>query len=318
MSPSKLPLLFLTVFLAVPWTPAHADPCDRFLVTRATLMTSKRAQLAATQLITKEMYESYRDGIFGRARLLGRSLSDFSSYEALVDWRRLEAGKDFFEYGPDSARGAVLAGTGEDAFSSAWKRCLFDDVTSQQQPLAFRGWVEKLEPELATVRLIASVAANLSPPEIVVERSPFVIKVENQPRVVSGRLIVERLVTMKRYPRADVRLVATSGSTTISVVVPSVIAGELTPGPPDGPSRQMVTFVVSARGDPECFRPSVGKSFDVGTIRVTANSPGDGSWKVTKPESAEICVSVTEKGPTNNPKQARYVVILRVDEFRPQ
>jgi hypothetical protein len=329
MSLSKLPLLFLAVLLTAPWTAAQADDsCDRFLVARAALMTSKRAQLAATQLITKEMYESYRGGVLTgqAARLLDRSLADFTSYEALDAWRRLETGKDFFEFGRDSARVVILAGTSEDAFSLEWKKCLFDDLMKQQLP-AFRGWVDKVEADVVTVRLIASADPNLPPPEIVVESSPFVREIANPTQSRSqGRLIVERFVKVRRSSidgRLIATLVATSGGATISVVVPSAGTGGSISGPQvqsiDGPARlvrESGSYRISAGNTPQCFNPDPGGSFDAATIKVTANSPEGGTWKVTKTAPDEICVLATEKGRPNDPKAMPYTVILRVDRVR--
>ena len=89
------------------------NSCDRLLVNRAVFTPqAKRAQLAATQLITPEMYDGYRRTfVYSAFTLLGQRVTDFDSYQAFDDWRRLEAGKDFFEYGEDSARAAIVAGT---------------------------------------------------------------------------------------------------------------------------------------------------------------------------------------------------------------
>ena len=88
-------------------------------------------------------------------RAAGPQPGDFNSYEALGDWRRLEASKDFFEYGPDSARAAILA-AGEDFFVNKWKRCQLDELMKQPLPV-LRGWLDKVDPEQVTVRLMASV-----------------------------------------------------------------------------------------------------------------------------------------------------------------
>lgn len=325
MSLSKLALFFLAILLAAPWVAARAEPCDELLVRRAIFMTSKRAQLAAAQLLTREMYETYRGGLITRQLpLLGRSLSDFSSYEALDEWRRLETSKDFFEYGPDSARAAIIAGTSEDTFYADWKKCQFDDALKQQTP-AFRGWMDQLEDERATVRLVVLANPNLTPPQIVVEPSPL-IKVEKQTQTLTqaqGRLIVNQLVTVKRYPRTDIRLVATSGNATVSVVVPSAITGGVTPAPQvqaiDGPRiREAVSFPVPVTKESVCFPARRGEAFDLATIRVTASSLDGGYWKVTKREAELICVEAGETAKPNNPKAPPYAVILRVDKLRPR
>jgi hypothetical protein len=330
MSPSKLPLLFLAIFLAAPWTAARAaDPCDRLLVNRAVFTPqAKRAQLAATQLITAPMYDSYRRNIVYNAfTLLGRRVSDFDSYAAFDDWRRLEAGKDFFEYGEDSARAAIVASTTADSFYDDWKKCRLDEMLKQPPP-ALLGWVEKLEPGQATIKLVASAEANPPLPEMAVDPKTVVVKEENPTQSrQSGRLTIERLVTVRRFPRADLRLLATSGTATAIIVVPSAVAASGSTAEPQvqgidaPPVREPVVFTVpmSAKGQSSCFRPKAGETFDVATIRVTASTPDGGYWKVTKYEKTEICVEAGETA-RSNPKQmvVPYVVHLRVDKYRPR
>jgi hypothetical protein len=322
MSLSKPALLFLVVLLMAPSTAAWAEPCDEALVSRAVLTPrSKRIQLAATQLVTKEMYDRYRsNALTSRIELLDRSLADFNSYEALVDWRRLEASKDFFEFGPDSARAAILA-AGEDFFSGQWKKCQLDELMKQPLP-AFRGWLDKVEPEQVTVKLVVSVDPSQAAPDITVER-PTGLTPESPTRSASaGRLTVERLVTVKRQAKLDVRVIATNGNTMTSVVVPSMAAVTGLAGPQvqaiDGPRiRETVSFPVPVKSEPVCFPAKRGEAFDVTTIRVTASSLDGGYWKVTKREAEAICVEAGETAKPN-PKAPPYAVILRVDKYRPR
>ena len=132
-------------------------------------------------------------------------------------------------------------------------------------------------------------------------------------------------MTVKRFPRADLRLLATSGGATASVVVPSTVAGSGSAASPQvqgidsRPVREPVVFLVPVKGKSSCFRPKAGKSFDVATIRVTASTPDGGYWKVLKYEETEICVVAGETA-RSNPKQMAvpYLVHLRVDKFRPR
>jgi hypothetical protein len=327
MSLSKPALLLLVILLAAPSTAAWAEQCDDALVSKAVLTPrAKRIQLAATQLVTQEMYDKYRSGmVTSRIELLDRSLGDFNSYEALGDWRRLEASKDFFEYGPDSARAAILA-AGEDFFVSKWKRCQLDELMKQPLPV-LRGWLDKVEPEQVTVRLMASVDPGQPPPDIQIEY-PTGLKPENPTRLPSaGRLTVERLVTVKRPAKLDVRVIATFGNLKTSVVVPNVAAVTGLGSPqvqsidPSRQARQQVSFVVPVKDpndEPTCFRAQAGEYFDVKTIQVTASPQGGGTWRVRDPKAEVICATASAKDGAKDPKGMPYTVILRVDKLRPR
>jgi hypothetical protein len=327
MSLSKPALLLLATLLAALSTAAWAEQCDDALVSKAVLTPrSKRVQLAATQLVTQEMYDKYRSGtLTSRIELLDRSLGDFNSYEALADWRRLESSKDFFEYGPDSARAAILA-AGEDFFVSKWKRCQLDELMKQPLPI-LRGWLDKVEPEQVTVRLVASVDPGQPPPEIQIEY-PAGLKPESSTRLPSaGRLTVERFVTVKRQAKLDVRVIATIGNVKTSVVVPNMAAVTGLGSPqvqsvdPSRTARQQVSFAVPVKDpkeEPTCFRAQAGEYFDVKTIQVTASPQGGGTWRVIDPKSEMICVTASAKDGAKDPKATPYTVILRVDKWRPR
>jgi hypothetical protein len=333
MSLSKATLLFLAVLLATPWTVAWAEPCDDALVSKAVLTPkARRVQLAATQLVTKEMYDKYHSNpVASRVvELLGRSLADFNSFDALVDWRRLEASKDFFEYGADSARAAILAASAttaaasgvEDFFFIQWKRCQLDELMKRPLPV-FGGWLDKVEPEQVTVRLVASVGPDQRPPDIGIQH-PSGLRPESPTQSTSaGRLTVERLLTVQRQPKLDVRVVATSGTMTTSVVVPSVAAAtglgapQMQSSEPLRQARVSVSHVVpikDPKDEPTCYRAREGESFDVKTIRVTASPPGGGTWKVIDPSTEVICVMASAKDGAKDPKAMPYAVILRVEK----
>jgi hypothetical protein len=340
MSPSKAAVLFLAVLLAAPSTVAWAaDPCDDALVSKAVLTPkAKRVQLAATQLVTKEMYDKYRSNLLtGKlVELLGRSLADFNSFDALVDWRKLEASKDFFEYGADSARAAILAashttavgrglaGSGlEDFFFVKWKRCQLDELMKQPLPV-FRGWLDKVEPEQVTVRLVASVEPDKPPPAISIQHPPGVRPESPTQSTSAGRLTVERLVTVKRQPKLDVRVIATIGNITSSVVVPSVAAAtglgapQMQSSDPSRQARVSVSHVVpikDPKDEPTCYRAREGETFDVKTIRVTASPQGGGTWKVMDPKAEVICVMASAKEGAKDPKAMPYTVILRLEKI---
>jgi len=330
MSLSKLPLLLLMGLLIGPWTAASAESCDDVLIRRAGFMVSKRAQLAATQLVTPEAFDSLRTGLTGQMRLLDRRLADFGTYEALDQWRKQEASKEVFEHGADSARAAIVAGTSEDSYSIQWKKCQMDSALSQPPP-SLRGWLESLEPDKATVKFVAVAAGEAenpdpaaAPPQIIVEPWPSLSVGEPVvSRRPQGGFVVERLATLKRLSK-DIRLAASSGNSRIYVVVPA--------SPGTGPSSLPVTQGIDSPSrftrEPtnsvihvetgrklQCIETQANELFDLSTIRVTASSSA-GYWEITTKTAQKICIGagISEKGQFG--LKSPYVVILRVDKLR--
>lgn len=325
MSLSKLPLLLLIGLLMAPWTAASAEPCDDVLIRRAGFMISKRAQAAAIQLVTPEEFDSLRSGLTGQMRLLDRRLADFATFEALNKWRMQEASNESFEFGADSARAAILAGTSEDSYSLQWKKCQMDSASSLQAP-SLRGWIDSLTPDMATVRFLAVGGpgdADAPPPQIVVQSLVTSAGEPVRSRNPQGRWIVDQRVSVKRSP-TDVRLVASAGASTISVVVPASVDGRPSFSPAiqgiDSPSRfvrEPINRVIATETGKklECIEPLPNELFDISTIRVTPSS-GEGYWEITTKAPQKICIGVgiSEKG--SNRLKTPFFVILRVDKLR--
>ena len=214
-------MLVMAILLVLPSTAVWADTCDELLIRRAGFMSSKRAQIAATVLVTNKNFERLR-----YLEVANRKLSSFPSYEAFYQWRNraVEASSYGFEYlgeelAQESARAAILAGTSEDTFSLQWAKCQFEEARKRPAP-SLSAWLDRLDDSTAIVRLVLS---RVPAPDI--ELSPNVANrmPEEFDRSRSRDLSGDFTIIVKRLPEQDVYLTAKSSNITVGVVVPSLL-----------------------------------------------------------------------------------------------
>ena len=201
-----------------------------------------------------------------------------------------------------------------------------------KQPLpVLRGWLDKVDARTGD----GQAARRRSTPASRRPTSKSSTRPASSPRTSTrlpsaGRLTVERLVTVKRPAKLDVRVIAKIGNLKTSVVVPNMAAvTELGPVPrcrastlPRQARQQAAasSFPVKDPNDePTCFRAQAGEYFDVKTIQVTASPQGGGILEGKRPEGRGVFgATASAKDGAKDPKGMPYTVILRVDKLRPR